>query len=316
MIKFAYYPGCSSTGTSADYEKSTQAVCRAMGLELQPVAGWNCCGSTPAHATDTQLSAALCVRNLDLAASAGAEKLVTTCPSCLSNLRHAAHRMEDADFRQSVDELLDVPSAKVFPEATSLMQVLWDNYGADGISRRSGMKLTGLKLAPYYGCLMSRPADIMNFGDPENPTMMESILEACGAEVLDFPMKTDCCGASFGIPERPMTAKLSGRILKTAQDMGADALIVACPLCQMNLDLRQKQAAKAMNAHFQIPVLYFTQAMGLAFGYPPEDLGFEKLCASPESMLRKWAAARAAKAAELAASAKVKQASPSAEVKS
>lgn len=294
MISYAYYPGCSSTGTSADYEKSTQAVCRALGLSLQEVAGWNCCGSTPAHAMDTQLSAALCVRNLDLAVNAGAQKLVTTCPSCLSNLRHAAHRMEDSTFRTSVDELLDAPSATEYPEATSLMQVLWENYGADGIARRSGMKLTGLKLAPYYGCLMSRPAEIMNFGDPENPTMMEDILRACGAEVLDFPLKTDCCGASFGIPERPMTAKLSGRILQMAQDMGADAVIVACPLCQMNLDLRQKQAAKALDAHFSMPVLYFTQAMGLAFGYSPAELGFDKLCASPEPMLHKWARARSA----------------------
>lgn len=299
MISYAYYPGCSSTGTSADYEKSTQAVCRALGLKLEEVAGWNCCGSTPAHAMDTQLSAALCVRNLDLAVQSGAEKLLTTCPSCLSNLRHAAHRMEEPAFRQSVDALLDTPSATSYPEATSLMQVLWEHFGADGIARRSGMKLTGLKLAPYYGCLMSRPADIMNFGDPENPTMMESILEACGAEVLDFPLKTDCCGASFGIPERPMTAKLSGRILQMAHTMGADAVIVACPLCQMNLDLRQKQAAKAMDAHFAMPVLYFTQAMGLAFGYEPADLGFDKLCASPEPMLRKWAQARTAAAASV-----------------
>lgn len=299
MLTYAYYPGCSSTGTSADYEKSTQAVCRALGLQLEEVEGWNCCGSTPAHATDTQLSAALCVRNLDLAAQKGADKLLTTCPSCLSNLRHAAHRMQNPAFRQGVDELLDNPSAENFPEATSLMQVLWEHFGADGISRRAGMKLTGLKLAPYYGCLMSRPAEIMNFGDPENPTMMEDILRACGAEVLDFPLKTECCGASFGIPERPMTAKLSGRILQMAQNMGADAIIVACPLCQMNLDLRQQQAAKALDAHFTMPVLYFTQAMGLAFGYGPADLGFDKLCASPDAMLRKWAQARSAASASV-----------------
>jgi len=293
-MKFAYYPGCSSTGTSADYEKSSQVVCEALGVELKVVEGWSCCGSTPAHATSTELSAALSVRNLDLASKCNPNapdedvKLLTTCPSCLSNLRHAAQRMENAEFKQSVDALLDEPSAEKLPETVSLMQVLWDNFGADGIGRRAIKQLKGLKIIPYYGCLMSRPAHVMNFGDPENPTMLESILEACGAEMLPFPLKVDCCGASFGIPDRPMTALLSGRILELAHDLGADAIVVACPLCQMNLDLRQKQASKAMNKHFDMPILYFTQMMGLSFGYSPAELGFDKLCASPDSMMHKW----------------------------
>lgn len=291
-MKFAYYPGCSSTGTSADYEKSTQAVCRALGVQLEEIPGWNCCGSTPAHAVDTELSAALCARNLDIAARLGAEKLLTPCPSCLSNLRHAAHRMEDPAFRSRVNELLDEPCAETFPQTYSVMQALGDVFDTDLIAQRAGQKLKGLKLAPYYGCLMSRPAEIMRFGDPENPTLMENLLTACGADVLDFPLKTDCCGASHGIPERSVTARLSGRILQMAQTMNADALVVACPLCQMNLDLRQRQAAKAAGTEFNIPVLYFTQVMGLAFGLPPRELGFEKLCVSPQPLLDKLAAAR------------------------
>ena len=293
-MKFAYYPGCSSTGTSADYEKSTRAVCTALNIELNDLADWNCCGSTPAHATATELSAALCARNLDIAAKDEVSCVLTSCPSCLSNLRTAAHNMKDPAFRASVDALLDEPSAPVFPEAQSVMGAMAEHFGYELLGQRVCKKLHGLKLAPYYGCLMSRPAEIMNFGDPENPQVMERILKACGAEVLDFPVKTACCGASFGIPVRAMTAKLSGHILEVAKNMGADAVVVACPLCQMNLDLRQKQAEKALGTTFNMPVLYFTQLMGLAYGMKPEDLGFEKLCVSPAGLLAKWQAATAA----------------------
>ncbi len=303
-MKFAYYPGCSAIGTSSDYEVSTRIVCNDLNFILNDIEDWNCCGSTPAHAVATELSAALCVRNLDIAAKTKAEKLLTPCPSCLSNLRHAAHRMEDTEFRAQVDALLDEPSASSFPEALSVMQGLVDTYGIELLAQRAAKKFTGIRLAPYYGCLMSRPAEIMNFGNPENPQMMEDILRACGATVLDFPLKTSCCGASFGIPERPMTAKLSGKILQIAQNMQADAIIVACPLCQMNLDLRQAQAAKAVQSNFDIPVLYFTQILGLAFGHKPSELGLNKLCVSPKNLLEKLKQATDAKSKETAPSKK------------
>ena len=295
-MKYAYYPGCSAKGSSADYELSAQAVCKALGLHLQELDDWNCCGSTPAHATSTELSAALCVRNLTLAAQSGAQSVVTPCPSCLSNLKHAARRMEAREFRWRVEELLGEAAPETFPPVISLMQALADEVGEPALTMRASKKLTGLKLAPYYGCLMSRPAELMNFGDPENPMLMEGILAALGADVLDFPLKTSCCGASFGIPERSMTAKLSGEILRVATNMGADALVVACPLCQMNLDLRQQQAAKAMDIEFNMPVLYFTQLMGLALGIGPDALGLDKLCVSPTPLLQKIRRAQAANA--------------------
>ncbi|WP_367312915.1 CoB--CoM heterodisulfide reductase iron-sulfur subunit B family protein [uncultured Desulfovibrio sp.] len=247
-MKYAYYPGCSQEGSALDYGKSTGALCAALGIELAEIPGWSCCGSTPAHAVDTELSAALCARNLDLAARDGAEQVVTPCPSCLSNLRLAADRMKEPVFRARVNELLDAPAAERLPESTSVMQLIARVYDADSLAARVTRPLTGLRIAAYYGCLMSRPADVMQFGDPENPTLMESLLSACGAEMVEFPLKTVCCGASFGIPERPLTARNSGRILDLATKLGADVIAVACPLCQMNLDLRQKQAARAEDA--------------------------------------------------------------------
>lgn len=286
-MKYAYYPGCSQEGSALDYGNSTKAVCAALGMQLEEIPGWSCCGSTPAHAVDTQLSAALCARNLDLAARGGWDLVVTPCPSCLSNLRLARYRMRDESFRNGVNELLDEPAAENLPDATSIMQAIGRGFDADQLAERVVKPLAGLKVAPYYGCLMSRPAEVMDFGDPENPMLMESLLEACGAEILDFPLKTTCCGAAAGIPKRPLTAFNSGRILELAARMGADAVAVACPLCQMNLDLRQKQASKAVESFFNLPIPYFTQLIGLALGISPDVLGFQQLCANPSSMLKK-----------------------------
>lgn len=286
-MSVAYYPGCSQEGSALDYGQSTGALCAALGIELKEIPGWNCCGSTPAHAIDSELSAALCVRNLDLAKKQGHDLVVTPCPSCLSNLRMALARMKDEHFRERVNGLLDEPAAEELPDATSVMQLIGRIRDLSAIKDRVSKPLKGIKIAPYYGCLMSRPADIMDFGDPENPTLMESLLEACGAEVIDFPLKTVCCGASYGIPERPLAAENSGKILELATLMGADCMAVACPLCQMNLDLRQKQAAKVIHTHLDMPVLYFTQLMGLALGLPESALGLNKLCVSAKGVIKK-----------------------------
>lgn len=291
-MKYIYYPGCSQEGSALDYGKSTGAVCAALGVGLTEIPDWTCCGSTPAHALDTELSAALCARNLDMAARENAEYVVTPCPSCLSNMRHASFRMRDGAFRERVNGLLDEPAAENLPETISIMQMIGREFDCESIGRLVRKPLKGLRLGAYYGCLMSRPPEVMNFGDPENPTLMESLLGACGADMVDFPLKTVCCGAASGIPERQLTARNSGKILRLAQDMGLDALVAACPLCQMNLDLRQKQAARAEDAFFNIPVPYFTQLMGIAFGIAPEHLGFGQLVVSAEPLLRKIEAAQ------------------------
>lgn len=286
-MKVAYYPGCSQEGSALDYGQSTGALCAVLGIELDELPNWTCCGSTPAHAVSGELSAALCVRNLDIAADENSEVVITPCPSCLNNLRSAHYKMKNPEYRERVNALLDKSAAETLPEATSVMQFIGRALTLDQIRSLVKKPLSGLRIACYYGCLMSRPAHIMDFGDPENPTLMESLLGACGAEIVDFPLKTVCCGASFGIPQRSLTAVNSGKILQLAATLGVDAIAVACPLCQMNLDLRQKQAAKAMDAHFHIPVPYFTQLMGLAMGVEPEHLGIEKLCVSAQPLVNR-----------------------------
>ena len=154
-MKLAYYPGCSGQGTSAEYERSTRAVCRALEIGLKEISDWSCCGSTPAHACDHVLSSALSARNLALAAAEGAERVGTPCPSCLANLKTAKYRMQDEAFRDKVNALLDNPCPEELPETVSILQVLVEDYGTGAIAEKVKKPLEGIKVACYYGCLMS-----------------------------------------------------------------------------------------------------------------------------------------------------------------
>jgi len=281
---FAYYPGCSGLGTSVEYERSTRAVCRALNVTLLDVPDWSCCGSTPAHTVDHTLSAALSARNLARVLAIGKDTVLTPCPSCLTNLRTANHRMENPAFRQKTNALLDEPLTGGV-EAKSVLQALAEEIGLPAIAARVVRPLKGLKIAPYYGCIMNRPPELMRFDDCENPMAMDDILSALGATVVPFPLKTECCGGSFGVARRDVVAELSGRLLSMAKSLGANSMATACPLCQMNLDLRQAQASRAKKETFRMPIFYFTQLMGLAFGLPENELGLEMLSVSPRRAL-------------------------------
>jgi heterodisulfide reductase subunit B len=204
----------------------------------------------------------------------------------LTNLKVASHRLEEGTFKQEVDQLLDVPSKNNI-EVKSVLQILYEECGLEKIKESVVKPLKGLKIAPYYGCIMNRPPEIMDFDDPENPVAMDKILEALGAEVLSFPLKVECCGASFGVTKKEIVLQLSGKLLYLARDIGADAMAVACPLCQMNLDLRQDQINRAWKTRFDMPVLYYTQLMGYAFGLKDKDLGLSKLNVSPKMAFSK-----------------------------
>lgn len=281
MRNYAYYPGCSGLGTSMEYEKSTRAVCKELGINLMDIQDWSCCGSTPAHTVDHLLSSALSGRNLALAEEMEAEAMITPCPSCLSNLKGTVHRLSDRAFRLQMNNLLEKPVQRTMP-VKSVLQILDEEVGSDELAQRLPKKpLHGLKLATYYGCIMNRPPEVMQFDDHENPMAMDRLMQALGAEVLPFPLKVECCGASFGIPRKDVVARLSGKLLDTALELGAHAMVAACPLCQMNLDLRQGQAASAMGKEFNMPVFYYTQLIGVALGLPQKKLGLSKLCVKP-----------------------------------
>lgn len=308
-ITIGYYPGCSGQGTSMEYESSTRAVCSALDIRLQDIPDWNCCGSTPAHTVDAVLSSAFSARIFAQAETVGISDVITPCPSCLKNLRNALNHMEDDPlFTARVEALTERPLRKEH-SIKSVLQVILEDVGLDAVKAKVKRPLTGMKIVPYYGCLMTRPAESMRFDNPENPTSLDRLMEALGAEVLPFPLKVDCCGASFSIPARNVVPRLSGRILDMAVELGADAIVVACPLCQMNLDLRQGQINFKNGTHYKIPVPYFTQLMGYAFGLGDKEIAFNKLAVNVKpafECMQRRADAIAAQEREAAAAAKAK----------
>jgi heterodisulfide reductase subunit B len=339
----AYYPGCSQTGTAAEYDRSTRACCAALGVRLVDVPDWTCCGSTPAHTVDHVLAGALAARNLLQAELLGHDRVATPCPSCLAALRTASHHLAESshpengtpeetgpghgagpgygagpnfraapNYRTEVERLLDRP-APLRADAVSVLQVLVDDVGLPAMAAAVKMPLTGLRVAPYYGCLLNRPPELMAFDDPENPLAMDRVLSACGATVVDFPFKTECCGAAFGMPRLDIMLRLSERILGMAASCGADMIVVACPLCQMNLDLRRAQVNSYSQSQggreFSMPVPYFTQLLGLALGLPESALGLDKLVV-PLAPALAAGAARALEAQEEGAGGKNAQARP------
>jgi heterodisulfide reductase subunit B2 len=299
--RYIYYSGCSQEGTAVEYDMSLRLVMKHLGAELTEPDDWSCCGSTPAHTVDDVLAGALAARNLAIVESMG-ERLVTTpCPACLMALKKAHIRMEsDGVFKDQVNELLDGPYG-LSVTAKSNLQVMYEDIGLEAIAEKTKYVFPDLKVAPYYGCILNRPPDIARFDDPENPVAMDRMLSAIGVEVRDFAFKTECCGAAFGVPKRTMVNRLTYKVLSMALDAGANCIAVACPLCQQNLDLRQEQVNRTMQSSINLPILYFTQIMGLAYGYSPKEVGLDKVVVSADHLLRnrltmeEWKAAAAEK---------------------
>ena len=217
--------------------------------------------------------------------------------------------MQNPAFKAKVDELLDAPTPAAadggadLMETYSVLQAIVENVGIENVASRVTYPLEGIKVVTYYGCLLSRPAHVAKFDDPENPVSLDNIMKALGAEVLPFALKTECCGAAMGIPDVNIPGSLSGRILDTAKAVGAEAVVTACPLCHMNLDLRQRQAARiSKKSFFGLPVFYYTQLIALAFGLPKNAMRLDKLAVNPYPLLDKIAERRKARvSAELEA---------------
>jgi len=284
--EYAYYSGCSLEGTAGPYDASVRVVMKALGAKLTDPPDWSCCGSTPAHAVDHTFAAALAARNLTIVEKMGCPTLTTPCPSCLSAFKKAHRRMaRNKVFAQEVNSLLDAPY-NCTVTAKSILQVIYEDMGLDEVARPVTTEIPDLKVAPYYGCILNRPPEVAGFDDPENPISMDRVLEAVGVKVVDFAFKVECCGAAFGVPKKETVTFLTAKVLEMALDAGANCIAVACPLCQQNLDLRQAQVNSGRGSTFDIPVLYFSQIMGLAYGYSPQELGIDKCIVRPERLIR------------------------------
>ncbi len=274
-MKFAYYPGCSLHSTSKEYNISARRVCRDLGVTLEELPDWNCCGSTPAHSTDHLLSIALPARNLAIS-EAIAMDLVAPCAACFNRLKTA--QVEMAENPQLAAEVNKVTGMeyKGNVQVFSLVDVIVNQVGLDNIAPLVKRKLSGLKVAAYYGCLMVKPPKLVQFDDPENPHFLDDLMQGLGAETVEWPFKTECCGGSLSVSRTDIVVKLANDILGMAKANGANCVVTACPLCQVNLDLRQKEAEKMYGTAYHLPVYYFTELLGIALGHRPAQLGIDK----------------------------------------
>lgn len=297
-MKLAYYPGCVARSTGREYEISTRAVCDALGVELEEIDDWNCCGAT--HVSNEVVSTALAARNLvrtDL-------PVMASCSICYSRLRAAMIRLEDRKVREKVNSAFD----KKYEGAKEVEHVIEtiaralskagdkdkDQEEEKGPKDLVVRPLAGLKAAPYYGCLLTRPGG--GIDSPENPSILEDLIRTLGAQPTDFRLKMKCCCGPIFVPEEEAAADTLIRILLNAKESGADFVVALCPLCHLMLDANQVLLEKKFGEKISLPILYVTQMAGLALGLAPEELGLDINLVSTKPVLEKLAAAEGEKA--------------------
>jgi len=283
-MKYAYFPGCSLSSSGYDYHLSLKFVAQALGIDLVEVRDWVCCGASSAHATSHLLSVALPVLNLSHVEKDGFEKLIAPCLACLSRFKAANVELEhDVDLKKRMHEIFDY-KYQVKVKVYHPLEVFFE-IGLEKIRERMRKKLTGLRVACYYGCVLTRPPKIARFDNVEDPQSMDSIVRTLGAQPIEWSFKTECCGVSMTLTRSDIVLKLSNDILREAREVGANVIAVTCPLCQANLDGRQRQIEETYKTRYRIPILYITQLMGFAFGAFPKEVGIQKLITSPREVL-------------------------------
>lgn len=277
----AYYPGCSLHSTAPEFNTSTIAICEALDLELIEPQGWVCCGSSAAHRADPEVGLRLPMENLALIEQSGFKEVTMPCAACFN--RHKASLLEirtDQEHKDWVDEELGY-SYQDGVKVSTLAEMLFEHIGTEKLTERVVKPLFGLRIVCYYGCLLTRPPEVTGAKHPENPTDIDELMRALGADVLDWSYKTTCCGAAHSLSRPDIVLRLSSEIIKHARQSGADVIAVACPLCHANLDARQIQ----MGIEEPMPVLYFTQLLAIALGLPEKAAVLHKNIIDPRPLL-------------------------------
>jgi heterodisulfide reductase subunit B len=268
------YPGCSLKGSSREYTESVLAVANACDIELKEIEDWNCCGATAAHNLNKKLSLALPARILSLAEKQGMKEIVVPCAACYSRLTVTRHELAgDKELKEVITNENGL-EYKGSVEILNIIQML-DKYVTPKLEGRI-VNPFDHKVACYYGCLLVRPHEILKFDRQENPQSMDDLMLKAGATPVDWAFKTECCGAGLSVSRTSSVGRLSGEIMKDAADRGAEAVIVACPMCHSNLDMRREAINSYLGEKIDIPVLYATQVLGLALGLDRKVLGLQR----------------------------------------
>ncbi len=275
-MKYFYYPGCAQHGTAADYRISVEKVFSHIGIELEEIKNWNCCGAL--HMANISVSTALSARNL---ASAKGQDLATPCNLCYSNLMRASSALKDTILMNRINEVL----TRKYDGNTKpkhLLEVIVKDLGLSELARYVKKPLN-IKAVPYYGCLLTRPEN--NFDRHENPTSLDVLITALGAHPVPYYYKTKCCGGPILITNENIALGLGKEVLVSAKETGADCMVVTCPMCHLQLDAKQKMIESRYNIRIDLPVIYFTQFIGLAMGFDPEELGLNKHLVSVNKLI-------------------------------
>ena len=285
IMEYSYYPGCSLHASAGEYDLSTRELFKVLGIGLTEIPDWFCCGATPAHNVDELLSLSLCAKNLELAEGIEGD-IAVACAACFSRLKTAQHVLGESDVkRKQVEKALAAP-LKLDGNVKHLLDILARDLGLERLAAAVKKPLSGLKVACYYGCLLTRPTDVPNLDCTEAPTIMEHVVEAVGAETVAWSHRLECCGANFTLSRPGVVIQLTNAILESAKAAGADCVMVGCPLCHGNLDIRQKEIEGVYNANYNLPVFYLTQLVGLSVGLESDKLGLDAMIVNPTPLLK------------------------------
>ena len=282
MNKYLFYPGCSMPKNASSYLDSLMAIRPDLDIGLEEVEDWNCCGATEYWSVHQLKAHALVGRNLALAEKQanGTNTLVAGCSACYLNLAKTANYMEDDELlRNQTADALAAGGLSYTPgslDIRHLLDIIFNDVGLEKIASKVVRPLTGLRVAPYYGCMIVRPDRDNRYGNPEYPIALDRLLEALGATVIDFPQKTHCCSGHMTQISPDVAYELLHRLISGADRYQADMMVTLCPMCQLNLDVYQGDMNSHFDTDYHMPVLYFTQLMGLAFGHDPDELGVGK----------------------------------------
>jgi len=284
--KVAYYPGCALEGTAHAYDRSTKAVGKALGLELEEVKDWNCCGAMEVKNVDRKVQTYLSSRVLSIAANQMDHQVVMApCNGCYHNLKHAEHDLaHDAASREAVERISNKAGEQAYQagqvETIHALDWIKHGIGEEELKRRGKNSLKGLKIANYYGCMYTRPRNIFPEKDAgpgseslAKPHFMDDLLAAAGAENVDFPLKTACCGGAHTLSDSDTSTRLVLNILEAAEAAGAEVIATECPTCHSGLEMHQVRAEKVLGRKTKVKMLYFTQLLGVALGLSPRKVG-------------------------------------------
>ena len=282
-MRYGYYPGCSLTSISSEYDQSMRKLFKALDVEIEDLKDWICCGTVAAASLSHVLGLATPLWNVARSKKMGFDQLIAPCSACVYHFKHAVKKMEEnPTLRAEIEELIEMPLDNVPPTIHPLELLITAPFEARIKSRLAPERdLSNLRVVSYYGCHVSRPARVMQFDDPENPQSMDRIMSWVGAQVMDWKCKVDCCGAHFNLIKPDIVVDLCQPIFEAALEVGADAIVVACPMCQANLDTRQTEISEKIGRPLNMPILYFSQVIGYALGLKTTELGLKKHIVNP-----------------------------------